>query len=365
MIVELIIVFVGLLLSIVLFYHLPVLIDHGNVGKPHQISVIIPARNEEHNLSLLLEDLINQTYPIHEIICVDDDSIDQTAEIASSYDVRLISIKNKPEAWTGKSWACQIGSESASGELLLFLDADVRLSPKALENLMKTYDQFGCVISVQPYHTIKKIHEQFSIFFNLIQVAANGLGLPWAHRNVGLYGPVILIHSAVYDSVGGHFSVKDSIVEDLALGEHLERSGNIYKLFVGSEHISFRMYGDGFGSLFQGFTKNIATGAKKTPFFLSVMTFFWITSCTSVPLHLVVFAIGHNFPLIILYSLLYFIWILILWRISRKIGNFSFIAIIFYPILLIAFLCVFAVSLFKKLFHIKVLWKNRKIELRD
>ena len=132
-IIEFVIVLIGLVVTPVLFYHFPRLPEtrSKDVHFP-TISVIIPARNEEKNLSLLLKDMNTQSASPFEIICVDDESSDSTAQIAESYGVKVLSLRDKPQGWTGKSWACQNGANAAKGELLLFLDADVRLEQNGI-----------------------------------------------------------------------------------------------------------------------------------------------------------------------------------------------------------------------------------------
>lgn len=326
------------------------------------VSIIIPARNEEKNLALLLKDLSTQILPAHEIICVDDASEDATARIALSFGVKLISLHDKPAGWTGKSWACQNGADAAKGDLLLFLDADVRLGKDGIRRLVQACVESGCTISVQPYHKTNKMYEQFSMMFNLVQIAANGTALPKPH-NLGLYGPVILISQSDYRKAGGHESAKGSVIEDMTLGLQLKKMSLPYRLFIGDADISFRMYGDGFHSLLQGWVKNLATGASKMPLPLFLMVFFWITSLASVPLQLAKFAFSANTPWLIVYSLFYIIWVLILVTLVKRVGHFRRWVLAFYPILVLFFLSVFVVSMIKKIFGLKVTWKGRSIRV--
>lgn len=363
MFLNVIIISAGLISSILLFYRFPMLKKTDAANRISKISVVIPARNEEMNLSLLLKDLKEQTYPIHEIICVDDCSTDATGSVVLGFGANLVTITDKPPDWTGKAWACQKGSETASGELLLFLDADVRLSPDALYTLMSAYHENQCVISVQPYHHMEKNYEQFSLIFNLIQIGANGTSTVFKCPNAGLYGPVILINKEEYLLIEGHLSAKSSIVDDLALGEKLTKTGLPYKLFLGGQDISFRMYGSGFSDLIRGWTKNFATGAIKSPPLLFVLVFLWVTSCTSVILCFFQSLFLQDFPACIMFSFLYVLWVLELFRIVAKIGNFKKIVLICFPVYMALFLGVFTLSFIKKLFHLNVIWKDRKIRL--
>lgn len=364
-IIEFVIVLVGLAFTVVLFFRFPKLAAVEDKKEQYpSVSVIIPARNEEDNLSLLLNDLRLQTYAPQEIICVDDGSDDNTAGVALSYGAKLISIRNKPDGWLGKAWACQNGADAAKGELLLFLDADVRLGKDGIKKLLGAYAREGSTVSVQPYHKTEKLYEQFSIMFNLVQIAANGVMLP-KPLYIGLYGPVILIAQADYITVGGHKSVRKSIIEDVALGLEFKKAGLPFRLFIGDKDIAFRMYGSGLKSLLQGWIKNFATGASKTPLAVFLMVFLWITSITSVPIQMVKFAVMDNLQWMAVYSILYVVWVFILTILASKVGRFHLWTLTFYPLLIVALLYVFTVSLFKKIFRLKVTWKGRAIATEE
>ena len=87
-------------------------------GEGPLVSVIIPARNEVKSLPLLLWDLREQTYQNMEILCADDDSQDETPRIAASCGARVLSLKDKPEGWLGKNWACQSGARAAKRDAM-------------------------------------------------------------------------------------------------------------------------------------------------------------------------------------------------------------------------------------------------------
>lgn len=96
------------------------------------VSVLIPARNEEKNISKLIADLLFQDYTYIEILVFDDQSTDRTPEIvkmqAKNHDnIHLISSQGLPPRWLGKNFACHSLSQQAKGDYLLFLDADVRV----------------------------------------------------------------------------------------------------------------------------------------------------------------------------------------------------------------------------------------------
>ncbi|MEI6602250.1 MAG: glycosyltransferase [Clostridia bacterium] len=356
-------VIAGIVACILIFYRRPFLNKTIETEHEQTVSVIIPARNEAENLQHLLADLKAQTRQVDQIICVDDFSDDDTAGIVTAFGATLVTSTEIPHGWTGKSWACESGAKVATGALLLFLDADVRLHPDAVAKLENTYQQNQCTLSVKPFHTVKRWYEQFSFFFNLIQIAANGLGWPFKENYIGLFGPVILISKEVYRKIGGHASVKGSVVEDVALGEVLKKNGLAFQLFIGGNDIRFRMYPDGVSQLVEGWTKNMISGALKTPLIILMLLILWFGAITSVFVNLLRALVAYNFFSIFTYLALYLIVLVLLWWASFRVGNFKLTAIVCYPILLLACFVIFSISILNRFFFKRTIWKGRTIRL--
>ncbi len=102
-----------------------------------KVSIILPARNEEKYLASCLDSLLDQDYQNYEIVVIDDSSNDSTGDIIADYskkDSKIIhvSANTKPEGWMGKNWACMEGYRQATGELLLFTDADTKHSNQVI-----------------------------------------------------------------------------------------------------------------------------------------------------------------------------------------------------------------------------------------
>ena len=198
------------------------------------------------------------------------------------------------------------------------------------------------------------------MFFNIILLGANGLGMPNS-KSIGLYGPVTLISPEDYYAFGGHASVKTIVLEDLALGMKMQEAGIPYKLFLGDRDVFFRMYSGGFRDLLNGFMKNFATGAATTPLNRLILVFLWMASLSILPVHLVIAGFYGSLLRMFVDVFFYLIWIFELRRIAKQVGNFDYWSIVFYPIYLVIFLSVFLLSSLKKAFGIKTNWKGRKV----
>lgn len=351
-----------LLFSLFLFYNTKPLKLH-TIKTNRKISVIIPARNEEINLPKLLYALKNEAHLIHEIIIVNDDSNDNTENIARSFNVKLINISQHPHGWTGKNYCCFKGAQEANGEILLFLDADLIPQNDMIKKLQSNY-KANTVLSIPPYHYTEKFYEQFSLFFNTISIAAVGVCLPCKDKSIGLFGPLIMLDKKLYFNFGGHSIVKDKVLEDYHLGFLLNKMGIKTELFLGYESVSYQMYKSGILSLIWGWSKNFASGAIKTPLVHLVPVVLWIMSYYTIAIefikNIVLYFIGSgNIQITIFHSVLYVFAGVLLFLKVRKFGNFSFITCVFYIIPLTAFTLIFMLSLILKFIVKKVYWKGR------
>ncbi len=360
-IVHLAVALLGFLATFYLFRTVPCLPDaktatHGG----GDISVIIPARNEAHNLPGLLSDLKAQTPGPLEVIVADDDSADDTAKVAAAGGAVVLSLRNKPDGWIGKSWACQNAADAAKGGLLLFLDADVRLAPGALHRLLQAYRQSGRPVSVQPYHVTLYAYEQFSLTFNLVVAASVGATRPNS-RALGLFGPVLLVPRAQYDQAGGHGGVRGYVVEDMELGLRLAKAGTPGTLFIGDGSLTYRMYPDGPRALFQGWVKNMATGASGTPPLTLLMVILWVGSAFTTVIRLARSAAAGEALWLALYALLFAAWAFTFTRLAARFGHFAKWATLLFPIPMMAFSLIFLVSLVKKILRRPVIWKGRAV----
>ncbi|KAF0091951.1 MAG: glycosyl transferase group 2 family protein [Fusobacteria bacterium] len=331
------------------------------------VSIIIPARNEESNLPHILSDLMKQTYPIHEIICVDDGSKDRTLDIIKKYSelglvkVKGIGVENLPKGWKGKAWACQSGAKAADGELVLFIDSDVRFSEKAVELLVESYLRKGKPISVQPYHSMKKQYEYLSLFFNLIEVCGTGLSILGNRVTQGFFGPVLLIEKRVFSKFGGYERVKNRVIEDFDLGKYLGRNGVSIELFLGGKDIRFRMYSKSIKEVIEGWSKNFASGSFAMNRWLFIAIVWWIGYLILLPTLLIRGILLSSDQDILILGGLYIFSVMLLFRGARSVGSYPFFICLVYPIYLLVFQFIYFYSIIGTYLLKTTTWKGRKL----
>jgi 4,4'-diaponeurosporenoate glycosyltransferase len=326
-----------------------------------KVSIIIPARNEEKTLPFLLSSIQSQTIKPYEVILINDQSDDGTESIGRQFGVKIINTESLPEGWLGKNWACYRGAENATGNLFLFLDADTALEPGGLERLLTCYLKYKGVVSVEPYHKIKKFYENFSVYFNIILMGSMNVFTPLQFRlkPIGAFGPCLLCDRETYFSIDGHSSTKDKIMEDLELGKVLISKGKNVYCFGGKGTVSFRMYPYGIGSIVKGFSKGFAIGARSTSVITFIMEILWIAGSFFPPTLIIQNIINDNIIGLFAGILFYIVYVAqVLWM-ARRIGNFNPAVAIFFPVFLIFFIAVFFWSILQNVFRINIRWKGR------
>ncbi len=328
------------------------------------ISVIIPARNEEKNLENLFNSLNNQTVKVKEVILVDDSSADKTPFIGRKYNAKVISLKSLPKGWIGKTWACYNGAKTATGDYFLFLDADTKLKNNGIENILSSLKRYNGVISIQPYHRIKKLYENLSLFFNIILIAGMGSFTPFQTRinPIGAFGPCLLCKREDYYKIDGHKSIKGKVMEDIEIGKKFIKAKIPVFCIGGKGTIDFRMYPGGLKEMVKGWSKSFSSGAKSTSIPVLIMVIAWIVGAI-FPLNLLADGLSPFIPnIIFIAAVIYLAFIAQIYWMSYRIGNFSIWASVFYPIPLAFFVIVFLSSFILTIFRKRVTWKDREIK---
>jgi len=227
-----------------------------------QVSVIVPARNEEACLADCLQSLAAQTGVAFEIIVVDDHSTDRTREIALSFPaVRVLETGPLPEGWTGKNNAVTTGARQARGQCLLFTDADTVHLPGSLAAALKETQENGAdLLSYSPEQIAVTFWEMATlpvVFAELARQYSPSKVSDPASPLAAANGQYILIRRETYDAVGGHAAVAGNILEDVALARAVKSSGRKIRFRYGANAVRTRMYRN-YRQLRDGWTKNLA-----------------------------------------------------------------------------------------------------------
>jgi 4,4'-diaponeurosporenoate glycosyltransferase len=343
------------------------------------LSVVIPARDEERSIGALLASLSTQTRPADQVVVVDDQSGDDTAQLACRAGVTVVAGTSPPEGWTGKSWACHQGAVRATGDLLVFLDADVTLAPEALDRLEDEHRRAGGLVSVEPFHRIERLYERLSAVCNIVSVMGTGAftGPPWRSAPMA-FGPCLVVSRLDYDRIGGHAhtEVRGRIAEDVALARRTLASGRPVRLLAGRDVVSFRMYPGGIRQLVQGWTKMLGLGASRARPEVTALVALWTTAALIAAragltlagrwLGLVAGRGGRRRPCgrELIEAGAYGAFAFQSWWMLRRLGRFGIATSVLFPVPLAAFVGLFARSAALALARRPVRWRGRVVANR-
>lgn len=327
-----------------------------------RISVIVPARNEEENLSRLLSSLEDQEFRPREIIVVDDQSDDRTAAIARESGARVVEGQPLPDGWYGKPWACLQGAAVASGDWLLFLDADVVVEREGLFRIGRLARDEGVVHSFCPHHRVPTAREQLSAFFNVIMILGmNAFTLRGGRaKSIGLFGQAMLVSRAQYEAVGGHEPVRNEVLENFHLSRHFADAGCRCRCWLGKGTLRMRMFPGSFGELVRGWSKGFVSGAGNTPLAALAGISLWLSG-------LLMSLVSLSFLPLVPGSVdcavlaLYAACAIQCLYLFRHAGTFWPAGALVFPVGLVFYQVLFFGSLLRKRGGGKVLWKGRDV----
>jgi chlorobactene glucosyltransferase len=267
-----------------------------------QVSVLIPARNEEANLSACLEAVLQQGESVREVLVYNDHSTDGTGRILREFAerdkrVRPVEVLPLAEGWCGKNFACAQLAKAATGKFLLFIDADAQLTPGAAARMVEEMSARRLsFLSCWPGLKLISFWEQalmpmlnfvvFATFPSPLSLLLNSPSLGLAH------GACLMFERATYEQVGGHAAVRDQIFEDTRLARLWRERGQRGLCLDGQDVVRVRMYSS-FAEIWQGFQKNFFPAFKRESSFwfftafhavVFLAPFVWLMVSPSLPL---------------------------------------------------------------------------------
>ena len=252
------------------------------------VSVLIPARNEEKNLPILLKGLLNQDYPSLEILIYNDDSSDRTQEIIETYasehnNIMAIRGGALPEGWSGKNNACHQLALKARGGYFLYLDADVTVTPDLVTKAatyMKEYDL--TLLSMFPRQIMKSFGEYLTVpAMNWILLSLLPIRLIKRSHHASLSaanGQFMMFRAREYRQHHFHQLVKEIYVEDIHIIRRVKKMGYLSQTLLSRGEISCRMYESYRDGVF-GFTRSMFAffgGSGLTMFLFTIFSTFGV-----------------------------------------------------------------------------------------
>jgi 4,4'-diaponeurosporenoate glycosyltransferase len=339
------------------------------------LSVIIPARDEEHNLPALLASLAKLEPPAHQIIVVDDGSRDATAALARAAGATVVATPPLPAGWIGKAWACHTGAAHATAQWLLFTDADTAHAPWSATAALATAQARGAtLLSVVPTHTLRSSWERLQGAFWLLLLIACRAGAAeraeakrasaaTSERRFSI-GQYLLISAAGYRAIGGHAAIKDRLAEDLAMAAAVVDAGERFTLLYAPGLLGVRMYPEGLRAFLRGWRRSFRAGLAAAGGGGALELVAVIGWLLGVPLGLALAALDQAPGWAALAAAAYLGTAALVARGSRGLGAFPAWAALLFPLPVLAFALVSALAALDHARGKPVLWRGREIQLR-
>jgi glycosyltransferase involved in cell wall biosynthesis len=246
--------------------HLPIIKDIPPASDTDcpSMSILLAARDEEEKLPAALATLMEIDYPSLEVVAVDDRSTDATSRILDDFAalhprLRVVHVTDLPRGWLGKPHALQKAYQAATGDWLVFTDADVRFRPDVLRRAValarqQNLDHLSLLCDVEMVGFWEKA---LITFFVAVFHLATNPRMVGSHRSpfyVGI-GAFQLVKRSAYEASGTHGRLAMEVIDDMKLGKLIKRSGFRSGVGISKDSVVVRWH-SGFGNLIRGVTKN-------------------------------------------------------------------------------------------------------------
>ncbi len=228
-----------------------------------RLSVVVPARNERERIGPCIRSLLAQGPVVREVLVVDDRSDDGTGEYVRQLAggdprVRVLRVDELPPGWSGKAHACDVGGRAATGDWILFTDADCHFLDGGLAAAVRYAEQHDV-----DFLTLWLRADHRSFWEHMLIPLCGALILYWfppfglgRSRWCPPYatGQFILIRREAWLRIDGHRAARDAVIEDIPLARHARRSGLRMRTALGAEVVAVRMYRS-LGEIWNGWTR--------------------------------------------------------------------------------------------------------------
>ncbi len=343
-----------------------------------KVSIILPARNEEEFIRDCLDSLVKQDYENYEIIVIDDSSDDNTGKIIFEYakqysKVIAVSARSKPEGWMGKNWACMEGYKKATGDLLLFTDADTQHSKNIISLSVNHLNSFNLdALSAIPKMLTFDFWTNITlpIISTFLHTRFSALNVNNPSKKTGyFFGSFFILKKTTYQEVGTHEGVKHEIIEDGALGKKVKESGYKMKMVRG-EHLINAVWARDKGTLWNALKRlmvplylengKIAIGVFVAIVFLLFVPFPTFVISASLPIE------ETSAKILCITSVITSILIYIGATIEVKMGlGLKLRYALFAPLGSLVVISGFLIGLLKAKRSSSVTWRGRSYSMRD
>jgi glycosyltransferase involved in cell wall biosynthesis len=339
-------------------------------GNP-RVSIIVPARNEEETIEQGLTTLLSLDYDNYEIIAIDDRSTDRTGEImervatspVGGRTLRVLHHRELPAGWLGKTHAMWTAAREASGEWLLFTDADVLFKADSVRRALAYAEhEHADHVVLFPRMIMKRPGEYMMIaFFQTMFMFGHR---PWKvadpstddHMGVGAFN---MVRRSVYDAVGSYEALRMEVLDDMKLGKVVKKAGFAQRNVFGADLISIR-WAKGAIGVVNNLTKN----------FFAVLSFQWPRTLVSAVglafLNLMPFLglwLAHGWerlPYGVALASIFAIYVGMSWR-SAVPAYYFFL----HPLSSVLFVYTLLLSMFLTLWNDGIVWRGTKYPLEE
>jgi glycosyltransferase involved in cell wall biosynthesis len=230
-----------------------------------RVSIVFAARDEEEKLPAALASMLALDYPDYEVIAADDRSTDGTGEILDQFArdnprLRVLHVTDLPSGWLGKPHALEAATSVATGEWLLFTDADVRFDPLVVRRAMalageKKLDHLTLLANVDLHGFWERVAISYFAFCFTFGSQAWRVSDPKSTKYLGV-GAFQLVRRAAYQASGTHKRLAMEVLDDMKLGKILKQSGFRSGVAAADGMVRVRWH-DGVGNMIRGVTKNM------------------------------------------------------------------------------------------------------------